>query len=400
MTTSSTQPKECVTPTSRKLRILHLLPSIQNGGAEKVAFDLAGRQRLAGHELLIVSIAKLGPAPSWLRSCHGVWGDVRTLDWLLSYTSVSNLKGVRDRLQSVLNEFQPDVLHSHLWVADVVASLSVVNSKTQHIAHIHNQEVWKDSRKWRHSLRRTLTRWLYRRSQTRFIACSPAVKEYEKRVMGWPSEHITVVRNSTDLEQFQPTTRSRSDRIRIGSAGWFIPRKGHLILFEAVATLVSENLNLELVLAGDGPLKGEYLKRASELGIADRVVLPGPVSDMASFYHDIDIFALPSYEEGLPLVVVEAMASGLCVVASALFGMQDIVQPEVTGLLFAPGDQVELTNALRRVIEDQELSDRMGIAARKLVQEQCSVKTASESVEQIYQTRVSERMACPPPPSR
>lgn len=384
-------------PSGHKLRILHLVPSIKNGGAEKVAFDLASHQKSAGHDVLIVSIAKLAAPPAWHRSRHVEWSDVRDLDWLLSYMSLSNLTGAKHRLQAVLREFQPDVLHSHLWVADIVASLSVDKGKTRHIAHIHNQEVWKDSPKWRHSLRRAMTRWLYRRSQTRFIACSPSVKEYEQRTMGWPHGQMDVVRNSTELEEYRPTTRTRSDRIRIGSAGWFIPRKGHLLLIEAVARLVSENLNLELVLAGDGPLKEEYLKRAAECGIADRIVLPGAVSDMESFYHSIDIFALTSYEEGLPLVVIEAMASGLCVVAASLFGMEDVIHPNSTGLLFSPGNIDELTQALRRVINDQELSARMGIAARKLVLEQCSLKTASSTVEQIYQKHISERLACPTP---
>jgi len=66
---------------------------------------------------------------------------------------------------------------------------------------------------------------------------------------------MDVVRNSTELEEFRPTTRTRAERIRIGSAGWFIPRKGHLLLIDAVARLVSEGLNLEIVLSGDGPLR-------------------------------------------------------------------------------------------------------------------------------------------------
>lgn len=382
---------------TRKLRVLHLLPSIQNGGAEKLAFDLAGYQKSAGHDVLIVSIVKPVTLPAWHRPRHVEWSDVRDLDWLLSYTSLSNLTGAKHRLQAVLREFQPDILHSHLWAADIVASLSVDKSKTQHIAHIHTQESWRESRKWKHLLRRAATRWLQRRSQTRFIACSPAVKEYERRTLGWPHEHIDTVLNSTELEEFPPTTRTRSDRIRIGAAGWFIPLKGHLLLIEAVARLVSENLNVELVLAGDGPLREEYLKRASQYGIADRIVLLGAVSDMSSFYHSIDIFSLTSHKEGLPLVVIEAMASGLCVVAASLFGMEDVIHPNTTGLLFSPGNTDELTSALRRVIKDQELSARMGIAARKLVLEQCSLKTASATVEQIYQKRISERLACPTP---
>ncbi|MFO1006830.1 MAG: glycosyltransferase family 4 protein [Planctomycetaceae bacterium] len=384
-------------PSNPKRRVLHLVPSIKNGGAEKVAFDLASYQKLAGHEVLVVSIAKPEAPPAWHRPRHVAWNEVRNLDWLLSYTSLSNLTGAKQRLQAVLKEFQPDILHSHLWVADIVASLSVGKSNTQHIAHIHNQEVWKDSPKWRHSIRRAATRWLYRRSLTRFIACSPSVKEYEQRTMGWQNDHMDVVRNSTELEEFRPTTRTRSERIRIGSAGWFIPRKGHLLLIDAVARLVSEGLNLEIVLAGDGPLREEYLRRAAQCGIADRMILPGPVSNMESFYHSIDIFALTSYEEGLPLVVIEAMASGLCVVAASLFGMEDVIHPNTTGVLFPPGNTDELTNALRRVINDPDLSSSLGTAARTLALEQFSLRTASEIVEQIYQKRISERLACPTP---
>ena len=261
-----------------------------------------------------------------------------------------------------------------------------------HIAHIQNQEVWKSSTEWRHRIRRTITRILYRRSNTRFIACAEAVKVYETLHMQWPKEYVDVAHNTADSRRFHPRENRQPGRLRIGSAGWFIERKGHTQLIDAVATLVSEGLDLELVLAGEGPLQGEYLRQAADRGIADRLILPGPVSDMVSFYQSLDVFALPSFEEGLALVVLEAMASGLCIVASALDGMDEAVLPEINGLLFNVGDQLSLVTALRRVLIDQELNSRMGMASRRIAIEKFSPSESASKVDSIYRRRLMERL--------
>jgi len=394
MNTSLKTSDDVLVTADRKLRVLHLVPSVSEGGAEKVMFDLASHQISAGHEVIVVSIARRNTPPAWFHSEHGDWNSVRSLDWPLRYDKPMNLWGARRKLRQVLIEFKPDILHSHLWAADIVASLSVDPQKTLHVSHLHTREKWKDSRRWKHRLRRLFSRWLFQRSKTRFIACSPAVKDNERRVMGWPAELIDVAQNAANSERFQPSVRLRTGCLRVGSAGWFSQIKGHSLLIDSVADLVSEDLDLELVIAGDGSLREDYLRQASRRGIAERLILPGSVTDMPAFYQSLDLFVLPSYEEGMPLVVLEAIASGLCVVASALPGMEDAVQPEVNGLLFPIGDRPALTAALRRILRDPELASRMGTASRRIALQGHTPGAAARHVEAIYRRRLEAQATC------
>ncbi len=381
---------------SPRLRIAHITTTAVGGGAAKVMLDLASAQRAAGHEVLSISIFPWTPPPAWFGAEHGDWNDIVHLDWRLRYDRPLNLWEAQRRLKVELEKFQPDVVHSHLWEADIVASLSIERHTCLHIAHLHNQELWKCSPAWKHRTRRSLTRSLYRRANTRFLACAEAVKVYEARHMQWPEGHIDVAQNSVDSKRFHPRDQRQAGRLRIGSAGWFVERKGHSQLIAAVATLASEGINLELVIAGEGLLQGDYLRQAADLGITDRLVLPGPVTDMVSFYQSLDIFALPSYEEGLALVVLEAMASGICVVASAIDGMDEAVFPEVNGLLFSVGDQLSLVSALRRVLVDGDLRSRMGTASRQIAIEKFSSAESAKKVEMIYRRRLAERSSCRP----
>jgi glycosyltransferase involved in cell wall biosynthesis len=124
----------------------------------------------------------------------------------------------------------------------------------------------------------------------------------------------------------------------------------------------------ELRLAGEGHLRARLEEQAARLGIADRVRFLGLVADMPAFYQGLDVFVLPSVStEGLPLTVLEAMASGLPVVATTVGGTPEAITDGESGLLAPPGDAGALAVALRRVLDDEALRGRLGAAAREAV---------------------------------
>ena len=170
------------------LRIVHVTTTAVGGGAAKVMLDLASAQRAAGHEVLAISILPRTPPPAWFGPEHGQWSDVCHLEWFLRYDRPSNLWEARRRLRRELDRFRPDIVHSHLWVADIVTSLAVDRRSSQHLVHLHCRDTWKDSSAWKHRFRRAMTRQLFRRAHTRMIACSETVKEFEVRRMGWPAD--------------------------------------------------------------------------------------------------------------------------------------------------------------------------------------------------------------------
>jgi glycosyltransferase involved in cell wall biosynthesis len=124
-----------------------------------------------------------------------------------------------------------------------------------------------------------------------------------------------------------------------GAAGALVPHKGHVHLIEALARLPGS-----VVLAGEGPLRGALLARARELGLAERVRLLGPVSEMGAFFAAIDVFVHPSVEEGLGQVVIEALGAGCRVAATTAGGIPEVA--EGVAVLARPADAVSLATAM------------------------------------------------------
>jgi glycosyltransferase involved in cell wall biosynthesis len=145
--------------------------------------------------------------------------------------------------------------------------------------------------------------------------------------------------------------------------------KGHAVLLRALARLRAAGVAARVTLVGDGPSRGALERLAAQLGVADAVTFAGAVGqdEIAAWYAAADVFCLPSFAEGLPVVLMEAMAMGLPVVASRITGVPELVEHERGGLLVTPGRSDELADALARLAADRALCARLGFAARAAV---------------------------------
>lgn len=160
---------------------------------------------------------------------------------------------------------------------------------------------------------------------------------------------------------------SPRDGLTFGFASRIERLKGPLLLVEAFAAVGREHEGVRLKMAGAGSLKQQAVSMAEELGVARRCDFPGVYTspeDRSAFMQSLDVFVLPSQTEGTPNCVVEAMAHGLPVVASAVGGIPDVVTPE-TGLLFPEGDGAALSAAMGQLAADRGLRERMGAAGRE-----------------------------------
>jgi glycosyltransferase involved in cell wall biosynthesis len=186
----------------------------------------------------------------------------------------------------------------------------------------------------------------------------------------WSKLHV--LRCGIDVHRFSPAPGGggRSDRpARLLAVGRLDVRKGHVLLVEALGRLVRAGLDARLTIVGEGPERGPLEHLARDLGVADRLELPGAVGqdDIPAYFRDADIFSMPSFAEGVPTVLMEAMASGLPVVAPRIMGIPELVEDGVTGTLVTPADVDELADALRRQIEDPDERRRMGAAGRERI---------------------------------
>jgi glycosyltransferase involved in cell wall biosynthesis len=221
----------------------------------------------------------------------------------------------------------------------------------------------------------------------RYVAVSDAVAEQLPDLIGVDGGKIRVVHNGIDVAAQLARAGEGAPR-RPGSTvlttarlEW---RKGHRYLLEA-ATLLP---GVRFLLAGDGPERSELEEKIQRAELGDRVMLLGYREDIPKLLECCDVFAFPSLDEGLPLAVLEAMAAGRPVVASAIPSVAEVITHGQTGLLVPPGDPVLLAQAIQSLLKDSALVDRLTVAARQLVERCFTVDVMARGVCSVYEELV------------
>lgn len=224
-----------------------------------------------------------------------------------------------------------------------------------------------------------------RRKLDAVIACSKQVRESHLHNLD-PDRLITVA-NGVDLNQFEPrSVRTSPDSFQIGTVGSLTPKKGYKYLIEAAGILASREIPVMLTFVGDGPLRDELEQQAIRSGMEDSVRFTGATADVNKALETFDVFAGSSLREGLPLVVLEAMASGKPVVTTDVGGNREAVIDGITGLLVPPGDPHALADALEVLWKDGGKREAMGRAGRDRVEQHFSAKKMVAETEKIYES--------------
>jgi glycosyltransferase involved in cell wall biosynthesis len=205
----------------------------------------------------------------------------------------------------------------------------------------------------------------------------------------WSKLHV--VRCGLDVAgiDFAETEREPSTGpMRVLCVGRLVPDKGQVLLLEAVAQLRERGIAVELSLVGDGPEQGGLMRAAERLGIAGSVTFRGALSpaEVNSLYRTADVFCLPSFAEGLPVVLMEAMAHGLPVVTTRIAGIAELVQDGVSGAVVAPGRADLVAEALARLGADPELRARWGDAGRARVRRDHDIESSARRLARLLGT--------------
>jgi glycosyltransferase involved in cell wall biosynthesis len=238
-----------------------------------------------------------------------------------------------------------------------------------------------------------VTRCLIARHVDRVAAVSIAVLN-ALREYGIPEEKITVIPNAVDLRRFDPAVVERKIARRdlgfaehdivIGTAGKLHVGKGVFELLHAVEGLAIRYPALRLLYAGDGPERSALEQETARLSIRNRVVFAGLRNDMERMYAAMDIFVLPSTcREAFGMVIIEAMAMGKPVIATATGGIPEVVKDEQNGILVKPGDPAELADAITRLIEDTALWRRLAAEGLLTVARHYSEDTMGSAFEKM-----------------
>jgi L-malate glycosyltransferase len=197
------------------------------------------------------------------------------------------------------------------------------------------------------------------------------------------AREISVIPNGIDVDAYTPRTRTGELR-RIVTVANLRPEKAHEVLIDAFAALSTTHPQLELLVVGNGSRAGDLRARAAERGVASRVRFVGHREDVPAILSESDVFVLPSRSEAFPNSVMEAMAAGLPVIATAVGGVPELVQHEVSGILIPPDDRAALARSLRALIADPARAASLGRAARDTITSRFSFTRMVSSFEDLY----------------
>lgn len=290
--------------------------------------------------------------------------------------------GTHAALFKLLRRLRPDILHTYnLGTIEYAftAALAGVPARV-HAEHGRNARDPNGSNRKHNLLRRLLVPFI-----DRYVPVSTDLQRWLCRVVGIPAAKVRFIGNGVDTQRFRATGAPGEQRepwmepgaFVIGTVGRLQDVKDQATLVDAFARLrdmlPSERHRLRLVIVGDGPLRGALAERIATLGLRNCVWLAGPRTDVAAVMRSLSLFALSSIAEGTPVTLLEAMATELPVVATAVGGIPELVQDGVTGTLVPPADADRMARALLGYAIDSERARHHGAEGRARVEQHYSI---------------------------
>lgn len=372
-----------------RAKVLHLITELSNGGAQRALLRLVERLDPAQYQAVV--------------ACY-YNGDSHLADQMraagipvydLGMGNRARVSGLW-RLQQLLVHERPDILHTWMfhanvpgrvlgWVARVPAVISSERTMNQESA-----------------TRRRLNRATAGLAD-RIVCVSQSVRTYAQQEIGLPADKLVVIPNGIDLASYtlrdaameNAGARVANQPVRLISVGRLEHVKGVDTLIEAASLLARKQSDCPwlLTIVGDGSLRSALEANVLERGLASHITFLGDRQDVPALLAQNDLFVLASRAEGMPNAALEAMASGLPVVATTVGGTPEVVVDGATGLLTPPNDPAAFAGALATLLAQPAVAQRMGLAGRARVEEHFSLAATVRQTEDLYRELIGRSRA-------
>jgi sugar transferase (PEP-CTERM/EpsH1 system associated) len=366
-------------PAERPLKVVHVVHSLAVGGLENGVVNLVnGRDESLQHT--IVCMTTDGPLTARLRPEVKVFA--------LGKKSGHDPRTFM-RLSRLLRTLKPDVVHSRNW-GTFDAVLAARLAGVRHVIHgEHGRDITdpKGLNPRRNRWRRMCAPFV-----SRFVTVCDDLRRWLVEEVCLPASKVVTVYNGVEIARYSNIDRSAArarlglaaDSLAVGTVGRLDPVKDQVGLIRAFDLLAHRYPKAVLVIAGDGPCRAalENLVAASKL--QPRVRLLGERDDVPEVLAALDVFVLPSIAEGMSNTILEAMASGLPVVATRVGGNAELVEHGVNGILVSSQDPERLANAVERYLEHQELVACHGRNSKRRAQDHFSLERMQERYSALY----------------
>ena len=296
--------------------------------------------------------------------------------------------GVIPQLRRIIADYRPDILESRNIKSHFLVRMLGLHKRYPWVAWNHGYT----ERDWLDRAYSQLDRWSLQAAFRVVTVCRPFAETLERR--GIDGRKITILHNfvkpfvPAPTEDVEGLRRSLGvqNRAVILAVGRLSSEKGHAILLQAAARLekMNEAPDFRVVVVGDGPEQENLQRLTARLGIGQRIVMAGFQTDVRPYYCLSTLLALPSYSEGSPNVVLEAMAAGLPIAATAAGGVPEILEDGVTALMVPPGDPQAMAEVILRILRDKALASRLAAAARSCAQSKYTPQAYRRSLTGFY----------------
>jgi glycosyltransferase involved in cell wall biosynthesis len=369
------------------MKILHIIPSLFKGGAERLVLDIIKQTlKIKNIEVRLVIFR------------DEIAYDISEFNDIISIIPASVELSITKKwkiniadLQSYINEYNPDIIHTHLFEAELVSRFCHY-PKAIWFSHFHDNMVQFNKWSWSSISKTKITNWYekktlfnrYKKNRgTHFIAISKHTESYIKSVQSkYP---VTLLHNAINVDRFlKPIEHIKKSKqfgfhstedvslkfstendnkqllkplINIINIGSFVLKKNQNLLLDILSEFVKKNIEVKCFFIGDGPLKIEVEKRAQELGISTNCIFSGNVNKVEEYLWQSDVYVHTANYEPLGLVLLEAMAAGLPVVTLDGGGNRDLVINGKNGFLIQNQNPEEFADRIIEVYQNKEMSD-------------------------------------------
>lgn len=364
------------------MTILHLRASNFYGGPERQLFHHAQVMASSRHRVVIGSFREHGRCPELLNVAEV--GGVENV--MIDVSSAYDLSAV-GKIKKALQKENVDLLCTHDYRSHLLGHVTCRKSRAKHVCFVRGAT--KDDLKVR------LYQWLDKVA-LRWADHVVTVSEQQRRAMiasGYPKARITVVHNAVslhELSEIEPIDlrtvfQLPPDAVVVMAAGRFSREKGQRLLVEAALRAIEQDRRLYFVLFGDGPDLGPVKRQVAGSNCPAQILLPGFDAKVISYLKSADILVNPSYSEGLPNVVLEALAVGTPVVATSVGGVPELIVNQRSGLLTAAGDTKALSDAILLFAEDLPMRKRLAENGLRVVKERFTFEQQAKKLTQVYE---------------
>lgn len=350
-------------------KIVFIIPSLDVAGAERMASQLAIYLEKNMYDITLISFFSNRTSIS-----------KRLEDCGVKIYYLDKNRGVEfkiiPKIWGILRKIKPDIVHTHLNTL-IYAFIPCLLLKIPVIHTIHNV-----ASKELPSLSSKVHKILFQKKIALPVAISPTIQDSISEYYNIPKTTIPMIYNGIELEKCIPKKMYNRECKEILHIGRFSEQKNHEMLINSVSKILKKHKNIKLILCGEGELKKSIEDEVIKMGIASQVIFRGLIDNVFQVLNEADIFVLPSLYEGFPITIIEALGTGVPIIATDVGGVGDIIKNEENGVL-CKVDADDLEKKIEMCIEDFDLRQRIGMRAL-LTSKQFSVESMGKSYLRLY----------------